>query len=166
VLPRTKGPRITVLHDDQLHHSTTRGAHICSQAIVLYARSSAIGCDISKMRDSSSNTTFRVEAKDGLRVRACSTSATVTSGHGTRPVFGPLSVTCREPGSSVSVVSGYGLEDRAIEVRSWQRREDFSSGLCVQTGSGAHLVSCIMGTGGPFPRAKARPGPDADHSPL
>jgi hypothetical protein len=25
---------------------------------------------------------------------------------------------CREPGSSVSVVSGYGLDDRAIEVRS------------------------------------------------
>jgi hypothetical protein len=32
-----------------------------------------------------------------------------------------------------------------------QRRKDFSCCLCVQTGSGAHLVSCIMGTGGPFP---------------
>jgi hypothetical protein len=169
-------------------HSTTRGAHVCSQAIVLHVRSSAIDCDISKMRVSSSYTTFRVETKDGLRVRACWTSVTVTSGHGmivmlsanvciksasasafelvsSRPVFGPLSTTWRKPGSSVSVVSGYGLEDRAMEVRSWQRREDFSSGLCVQTGSGAHLVSCIMGTGGPFPRAKARPGPDADHSP-
>jgi hypothetical protein len=30
--------------------------------------------------------------------------------------------------------------------------------LCVQTGSGAHPASCTMGTGGPFPGAKARPG--------
>jgi hypothetical protein len=36
---------------------------------------------------------------------------------------------------------------------------------CVQTGSGAHLVSCTMGTWGPFPGAKARPGRDAEHSP-
>jgi hypothetical protein len=35
----------------------------------------------------------------------------------------------------------------------------------VQTGSGAHTASCIMGTGDPFPGAKARPGRDADHSP-
>jgi hypothetical protein len=43
--------------------------------------------------------------------------------------------------------------------------EDFSASLCVQTGSGAHPVSCAMGTRGPFPRGKARPGRDADHSP-
>jgi hypothetical protein len=36
---------------------------------------------------------------------------------------------------------------------------------CVQTGSGAHPASCTMGTGGPFPGAKARPGRDADNSP-
>jgi hypothetical protein len=47
--------------------------------------------------------------------------------------------------------------------RQW--RKDFSSSLCVQTGSGAHQASCTMFTGGPFPRAKARPGRDADHSP-
>jgi hypothetical protein len=46
-----------------------------------------------------------------------------------------------------------------------QRRKDFSSSLCVQTGSGAHPASCTMGTGGPFLGAKARPGRDADHSP-
>jgi hypothetical protein len=33
---------------------------------------------------------------------------------------------------------------------------------CVQTGSGAHPASYTMGTGGPFPGAKAR---DVDHSP-
>jgi hypothetical protein len=53
-------------------------------------------------------------------------------------------------GSSVSIVSGYGLNDRAIEVRS---------------PAGAHPASCTMGTGGPFPGGKARPGRDADHSP-
>jgi hypothetical protein len=45
-----------------------------------------------------------------------------------------------------------------------QRRKDFSSSLCVQTGSGAHPASCTMGTGGPFPGPKARPGRDPDHS--
>jgi hypothetical protein len=29
----------------------------------------------------------------------------------------------------------------------------------------AHPASCTMGTGGPFPGGKARPGRDADHSP-
>jgi hypothetical protein len=64
-----------------------------------------------------------------------------------------------EPGSSVSIVSGYGLDDRTIEVRSPQRRKDFSC-TCVQTGSGSHPASCTMGTGCPIPGAKARPGRD------
>jgi hypothetical protein len=68
-------------------------------------------------------------------------------------------------GSSVSIVSGYWLDDRAIEVRSWQRREYFSSSLCVQTGSGVHPASCTVGIGGPCPGAKVRPGRDANHSP-
>jgi hypothetical protein len=50
-------------------------------------------------------------------------------------------------------------------VRSPTGEEDFSSSLCVQTGSGIHPASCTMGTGGPFPGGKARPGRDADHSP-
>jgi hypothetical protein len=62
-------------------------------------------------------------------------------------------------------VSDYGLDDQAIEVRSPTRVEDFSSSPCVQTGSGAHRASYPMGTGGPFPEGKARPGRDADHSP-
>jgi hypothetical protein len=57
-------------------------------------------------------------------------------------------------------VSDYGLDDRTIGVRSSAGAEDFSSSLCVQTGSGTHTASCTMGTGG-----KARPGRDADHSP-
>jgi hypothetical protein len=55
-------------------------------------------------------------------------------------------------------VSDYGLDDRALEVRSPAGEKDFSSDLCVQTGSGAHPASCPMGTGGPFPEGKARPG--------
>jgi hypothetical protein len=39
-----------------------------------------------------------------------------------------------------------------------------SSNVCFQTGSGAHPASCTVGTGGPFPGGKARPGHDADHS--
>jgi hypothetical protein len=70
-----------------------------------------------------------------------------------------------EPGSSVSIVYGYGLDDRAIDVRASAQAKDFSFNLYVQTVSGAHPVSCTVGTGGPFPGAKARPGCDADHSP-
>jgi hypothetical protein len=70
-----------------------------------------------------------------------------------------------EKGSSVSIVSGYGLDDWAIEVRSPAEAKDFSFSLYVVTGSGAHSASCPMGTGAPFPGAKARPGRDADHSP-
>jgi hypothetical protein len=53
-----------------------------------------------------------------------------------------------EPGSSGSIVSDYGLDDRAIGVRSPAGAKDFSSILCVQTCSGAHPASCPMGTGG------------------
>jgi hypothetical protein len=69
-----------------------------------------------------------------------------------------------EPGSSVSIVPGYRLDDRAMEVRSPAEANYFSSSLCFQTSSEAHPASCTMGTGGPFPGAKARPGRDVDHS--
>jgi hypothetical protein len=55
-------------------------------------------------------------------------------------------------------VSDYGLDDRAIGVRSPAGAKDFSSSLCVQTGSGAHPTSCTMGTGGPFPGGKSAAG--------
>jgi hypothetical protein len=58
-------------------------------------------------------------------------------------------------------VSYYGLDDRLFGVRSPAGAKDFSSSLCVQTGSGAHPASCTMDTGD-----KARPGRDADHSPA
>jgi hypothetical protein len=55
-------------------------------------------------------------------------------------------------------VSDYGLDDRAIGVRSPAGAKDFSSTLCVQTGSEAHPASCTMGTGGSFPGGKSAAG--------
>jgi hypothetical protein len=87
----------------------------------------------------------------------------------------PVDIACRitypikrrgSRSSSVSIVSDYGLDDRTIGVRSPTGAEKFSSSPCVQTGSGAHPATYPMGTGGPFPGGKARPGRDADHSPL
>jgi hypothetical protein len=60
--------------------------------------------------------------------------------------------------SSGSIVSDYGLDVRAIGVRSSAGAKDFSCNLCVQTGSGAHPASCTMGTGGPFPGGKSAVG--------
>ena len=51
--------------------------------------------------------------------------------------------------SSVGIATGYGLDDAGIESR-W-RRDFFAP---VQTGPGAHPVSCTMGTGS-FPVAGA-----------
>jgi hypothetical protein len=53
----------------------------------------------------------------------------------------------------------------SIGVRSPAGAKDFFSILCVQTCSEAHPAFCTMGTGGPLPGGKARPGRDADHSP-
>jgi hypothetical protein len=61
-------------------------------------------------------------------------------------------------GSSGSIVTDYGLDDRAIGVRFPAGAKDFSSNLCVQTGSGAHPASCAMGTGGPFVGGKSAAG--------
>jgi hypothetical protein len=67
-----------------------------------------------------------------------------------------------EPDSSVSIM-GWTTGRSRFDLR--QKQEDFFSSLCVHTGSEAHSASCTMGTGGPFPGAKARSGRDADHSP-
>jgi hypothetical protein len=48
---------------------------------------------------------------------------------------------------------------------SRQRQKDFSSNLCVHTGSVAHPASCLMDTADPFPKSKARPGRFAEDSP-
>jgi hypothetical protein len=53
----------------------------------------------------------------------------------------------------------------AIDVRSSAEAKDFSSRICVQISYEAHPASCPVGTRGPFPGGKARPGRDTDHSP-
>ena len=55
-------------------------------------------------------------------------------------------------GSSVGIATGYGLDGAGIETR-WGAR--FSAH--VQTGLGAHPVSCAMGTGS-FPGVKSGTG--------
>jgi len=58
------------------------------------------------------------------------------------------------------IATGYGLDGPSIESRYGGTR--FSAPL--QTGAGAHQVSCIKGTGA-FPGSKERPGRDTDPSP-
>jgi hypothetical protein len=63
-------------------------------------------------------------------------------------------------------VCGYGLEHQAIEVRSRQRQEIFplTSVSRPALGSTQPPVQLVAGS---FPLGgKARPGRDADHSPL
>jgi hypothetical protein len=56
-----------------------------------------------------------------------------------------------EPGSSVGIATGYGLDGPGIESR-WGK--DFPP---VHTGAGAHPASCTMGTGS-FPGVKCDRG--------
>jgi hypothetical protein len=69
--------------------------------------------------------------------------------------------------TNICIVSDYGLDDRAIAIRSPAGAKDFSSNLCVQTGSEAHPASNWSNwyEGVLSPGVKARPGRDADHSP-
>jgi hypothetical protein len=51
-----------------------------------------------------------------------------------------------EPGTSVSIVSEYELDDRATEVRFPAEAKDFSSNFSVQNGSGAQPpVQWVLG---------------------
>jgi hypothetical protein len=62
-----------------------------------------------------------------------------------------------QPGSSVSTLSAAGCTTGQSGFNPRHRQNDFSSNLCVHTGSGAHPAFCLMGrpTGAPFPGAKA-----------
>jgi hypothetical protein len=56
------------------------------------------------------------------------------------------------PGSSVGIAADYGLDGPGIESQWWARFP-----APVQTGPGAHLASCTMGTGS-FPGVKCGRG--------
>jgi hypothetical protein len=62
-------------------------------------------------------------------------------------------------------VSDYGLDDRAIGVRSPAGAENFSSNLLCPDRLWGPPNFLYNGYRGPFPGGKARPGRDADHSP-
>jgi hypothetical protein len=70
------------------------------------------------------------------------------------------------------LLEGAGVSQSEVSVSAGNRNrssslqsKDFSSSLCVQTGSEVYPASCPMGTGVPFSGGKERPGRDADHSP-
>jgi hypothetical protein len=56
--------------------------------------------------------------------------------------------------SAVRIATGYGPDDRGSEFESWWGQE-FSLLHVIQTGSGVHPTSYLMGTGGSFHRGKA-----------
>jgi hypothetical protein len=66
--------------------------------------------------------------------------------------------------SSVGIATDYGLDDWMIGVQFLVGAVIFSLRHCVQTGSGAHPASYLMGTGALSLGVK-RPGREADHSP-
>jgi hypothetical protein len=67
-------------------------------------------------------------------------------------------------GSSGSIVSDYGLDNRSMEVRyPAETKRIFRLASCVQLGYGTHTASFPVGTGGPFLGGKARQGRDDPH---
>jgi hypothetical protein len=75
--------------------------------------------------------------------------------------FHIVTASCRSWGSSVSIVSDYGLDG----VRSLVEKKVFSSSVIAQTSSEAHPASYPVGNRGPFPEGKLLPGDDAYHAP-
>jgi hypothetical protein len=80
-----------------------------------------------------------------------------------KPLLAQLSNCHSNKGKNVnSVLPCLREMNRINTLRLYFNRYDLQQ---VQTGSGAHPASCAMGTGGPFPGGKARPGRDVDYSP-
>jgi hypothetical protein len=70
-----------------------------------------------------------------------------------------------ESGSSVGIVSGYGLDYRAIEVRSPAEAKGFLPLFSVSSPALGPPSLVYNGYRWSFPGSKAQPERDADHSP-
>jgi hypothetical protein len=64
--------------------------------------------------------------------------------------------------TTFDIATGYGLDERGAELESRQGQK-FSLLHAVETGSGVHQTSYLLGTVGSFPEGK-RPVREADHS--
>jgi hypothetical protein len=80
----------------------------------------------------------------------------------TRHPWCGVGVLC-EPGSAARLVSGYRLDDRAIEVRSPAEEKDFSL-VSVSRPAQRPTQPPVQRVLGSFPRAKALQGRDVDDS--
>jgi hypothetical protein len=78
-------------------------------------------------------------------------------------ILWPVRVLNGSWGSSVSIMPGYGLDDRRSRFDSWQGQKEFSSSLFVQTSPPSLLSNGYRAS---FPEDKALPGRDADHLPI
>jgi hypothetical protein len=71
-----------------------------------------------------------------------------------------------EPGSSVSIVSGYGLDDQVIGVRSPAEARGFFPLISVSRAALGPIQPLVQWyRGSPFTGPKAQPERDTDHSP-
>jgi hypothetical protein len=62
-----------------------------------------------------------------------------------------VNLVTRVQDSSVGMATSYRLDGRRIGVRLPARAANSSLLQSIQTDSGAHLISCLMGTEGSFP---------------
>jgi hypothetical protein len=79
---------------------------------------------------------------------------------------GELHLLPRSRGSSVSIVSDYGLDVRAMGMIHGKGKRIFPLVCVSRPAFGVHPASHPMGTGGPFRGDKAWPGRGADHLPF
>jgi hypothetical protein len=88
----------------------------------------------------STSTVYPYITYNGIKMSICELMIGYTAGESLD--IGPYILSSRGPGSSVGIVTGYGLDGPGIQSR-W--KAIFSAP--VHTGPGAHSASCKMGTG-------------------
>jgi hypothetical protein len=100
-------PRVTFFMKTNCMHTTTRGGHICFQAIVLYACNFAIGYAINTLRMSLFYRILSGHTKSVLCVRVRSTSTTVVYEHG----------------MVLMLFANVGIKPASASAFGWYRRE-------------------------------------------